>query len=158
MDARYRTSGHTGYVLLGFDGKEGNHLHIEVASPDYFGRKRPKPSHRISEVRDVLEKLNGEEIDVGIVGRYRLAQGDSPPVIRSMIVETSEGELSLKTVGGELLVTGAPIDMIRWWVPGERSEFRIELRTNKTLEINEHYLENCLKILDPVFEALFGSE
>jgi len=154
LEARYRRSGSTGYVYVFFGGKRGNHLHIDVAASDFFLKRRPSPTHKIAEVRKALGRFAGYDINLGTRGVYFISQNKLPPFVQSTIAETTTvRDVSIKTTGGTLSVTGAPIETIRWRLREGEGDVRVELEAERTVTLDDGYLEGCLDVLDSAFEA-----
>jgi len=160
LEARYQRSGCTGYVHVMFRGEKGAHLHIDVASQDFFlkhrpGRaRRPRPTHKIAEVREAFDRLAGHDITVGTMGVYFISQNKLPPFVQSTIGKTTTvRDVSIKTTGGTLSVAGAPIDTIRWWLGEGEDGVRVQLEAERTATLDDGYLEKCLDILDSAFGA-----
>ncbi len=157
MEAQYRRSGCTGYVRVMFGGKRGGHLHVDVAAREFFlkhHRSPPRPTHKIAEVREALGRVAGYDISSRIAGTYFVDQEKLPPFVKSTIAETtSVRDVSIKTTGGTLSVTGAPINSIRWWLREDQDDALVQLEAEKTFALDEGYLEECLDVLDSAFEA-----
>lgn len=154
LRARYRAQDRTGAVLVGTGGTSGNTVHIDVAMPGFFRRGLPKATHKVSEVRKALKRLYGLEIDVGITGRFYVGLQELPPVITSMIADTTAGDVSLRTIAGTFAVTGAPIFMIDWRIRESRNDVRVDLDAAATLKIDDDYLNICLALVEPAFNEL----
>ncbi|HUT14175.1 MAG TPA: hypothetical protein VMY42_27060 [Thermoguttaceae bacterium] len=153
LEARYRAAGRSAYVRVYFGRGLGRHIHIDVAAREHFLGSPPTPKNKISEIRQAMKKVEGHEVNVKIVGLYRLSQTDLPEIVRSTLVETQVGEVSLKTTGVTLAVDGAPIHELRWWVPGDGGDARIQLKAEITRKIDDSYLEHCCELLESVFNV-----
>ena len=154
MEARYQRSGRTGYVFMMSGGKHGNHLHIDVASRNYFVGRLPSPANKIGQVREALDRLAGYTISLRARGEYYINPNKLPPFIQTTIKEaTRVKDVSIKTTGGILSVTGAPIDTIRWWLQEDEGNVRVGLEARMKTTLDGEYLETCLGILDSAFEA-----
>lgn len=150
LHARYKASGRMGYARAYFGSR---HFHIDVATKEYFGASPPGSKNKISEIRRAVKELEGEEVNVEIKGLYRLSKAELPAIIRSALVETQEGDVSLQTIGGTLAVRGAPIHELSWRIPPGEGNAIIILKSRTSTTINDSYLENCLARLEPVFKA-----
>ena len=157
LEAKYRRSGCTSYVRVMFGGETGGHLHVDAAARGYFLKNRrscPRPTHKVAEVREALGRVAGYDISSRIVGAYFVDQKKLPPFVQSTIAETtSVRDVSIKTTGGTLSVTGAPINSIRWWLREDQDDAFVQLEAEKTFALDEGYLEECLDVLDSAFEA-----
>ncbi len=154
MEARYQRSRRTGYVYVVFGGKHGRHLHVDAASSDYFTKRRPSPTHKIAQVRAALDRVAGCEINLSARAVYYVSAGDLPPFIQTAMQEaTKVQDVSIRTTGGILSVTGAPIDTIRWWLREGDANARVDLETEMKTTLDGEYLETCLHLLDSAFEA-----
>jgi len=154
LQARYRAKNRTGFVFVSMGGEAKDAVHIDVSMPEYFRKGLPKATNKISEVRAAVERLYGIRIDAHIAGRYLVGLKNLPPMIASLIADTTVGEVSLRTIGGTIAVTGAPIDVIHWRIWESRNCAALDLNAWATLEINEDYLNTCLGHLDPAFNEL----
>ena len=156
MEVRFRTSGHTGFIRVGFVKRDKRvYLHIDVASREIFGDTTPKPNAKIADLRRVLNLVEGQKIEVKITGQYRIAQNDLPDIVRSTLAETQVGNVSLKTTGGRLAVRGAPVYSLNWWMPENGGDVRVELNARTSKTIDDSYLEDCCALMDSAFAALF---
>lgn len=154
LEARYQRLGRTGYVLVMCGGKHGNHLHIDVASRDYFVGRLPSAIDKIGQVREALDRVAGYDINLRARGTYFISPDKLPPFIQTAISEaTSVQDVSIRTTGGILSVTGAPINTIRWWLQKDGANVRVDLEARMKATLDREYLENCLGVLDSAFEA-----
>jgi hypothetical protein len=130
-------------------------LHVDVAARKFFRTQRPQPTHRIAEVRDTIGLFEGCNIKLRATGAYYVARKQLPSFVQSATKLTAEvGDVSIRTVGGTLSVSGAPIDTIRWWIrEGERDSI-VQLEAHlKVTTIHDSYLEDCLSDLNFAFDA-----
>ena len=154
LEARYQRSGRTGYVRVMCGGKHGNHLHIDGARRDYFAGRPPSTTHKIGQVREALDRVAGYDISPRAKGTYFIGRDKLPPFIQTTISEvTSVQDVSIRTTGGILSVTGAPIDTIRWWLQKDEANVRVGLEARMKATLDGEYLETCLGVLDSAFEA-----
>ena len=154
LEARYQRSGRTGYVRVVCGGKHGNHLHVDIAPLDYFAGHPPSATNKIGQVRETLDRLAGYDISLWAKGTYFIIPNKLPPFIQTAIKEaTRVKDVSIRTTGGVLSVTGAPIDTIRWWLQEDEGNVRVGLEARMKTTLDGEYLETCLGVLDSAFEA-----
>jgi len=153
MEARYKGKDEPAFVLLASGGKGGKHLHVEVATKRHFAGTPPKPTHKVADIRSAIEEVKGKSVDVRIRGYYLIREVDLPTLIRSAIVETTEGDVSIKATSGTLSIEGAPIDELRWFISQKGDEASVRLDAHATLQIDDSYLNQCLNIIDPAYDV-----
>ena len=156
LEARFRVSGKTGFILVFFEKPEmRQHLHIDVAPREFFGRKVPKAANNLSQVKGVIQKLSGQAIKLDARGLYAVPRDDLPEFIRrSLAVETEAGDVSLRTTGGQMALRGTPVYQLRWWLGEDDGLAWIELKSRLKKEINDSYLVDICQVLDSAFSAL----
>lgn len=153
--ARYNPSGLVRYIHVGFGGRRGKHLHIDVAVRENFGDSPPTAKDKIADVRKALERVKGQEIDTGISGLFHLPLGDLPDFIQTTLqVEAQVEEISIKTSGGRFAIRGAPIHAIFWWMSTDASHVCVELKARRKTQIQDSYLRDSLDLLEQGYKAL----
>lgn len=155
MLARSGTGPRARFIRLRTGGEDLGHFHLDLATRQLFGRSpAPKPTHKLAAVLEAFEKVKGQQIDVGITGAFFLPISELPPIIRSMLVETKEGDVVVQMTGGRLSIRGAPIHSIEWWIREKRDDVIIELGARKRLTLEDTYLDQSLQVVDSAFKAL----
>ena len=101
-----------------------------------------------------MQKLFHQTIEVRATAVYSVPRDHLPEFIRSVIVETQAGDVSLRTTGGRLAVRGAPVYGLWWWLDEDDKTAWIELRARLKREINGSYLVDICRVLDSAFSAL----
>lgn len=158
LDARYRGAGRSAYVHAGFGGSSGRHVHIDVAPREFFRRSPPKTKNSIAEVRKVLAKTEGHQINVHVDGLYVVQESNCSAIIQATRLKIQEGDVSIATTGGRLAVEGAPIYQIVWRLRKNRDEVEIRLRARTSSIIGPSYLEDCFALLESAFQAFVLGE
>src|SRR5436190_15569574 len=96
---------------------EGGHLHLDLATPDYFPPQwKPKPTHNWIHIQGLLSRFIGQKIQVRIEGVFSLPFERLPEssFIKMLSVESKSPNVSMKLTGGTFSITGAPIQRIIW--------------------------------------------
>lgn len=149
------------FIRLCFD--EGGHLHLDVATPAYFGRERtPKPTHTWLQLQGSLSRFIGQKIQVRAVGVFLLPFERLPQssLLRAMsFVESKTTTVSMKLTSGGLSVTGAPIQKISWSLENDRKDIEIRLRSTQAVSVNQMYLADLFGVLQEFFQVfVLGDE
>ena len=160
MIAHYTNQGETVLVQAYFGGTSDRHMHIDVATSEYFGGQGlPAPTHQWDEVQAAIDKFMGLEAKAGFDGYYWITADRLPPLITSTIIETLADGVGIKTVGGRLAVHGAPISRLDWTLLEGKGEARIRLEADKEVKIQESYLVDALDLLTAAFRVfVLGKE
>ena len=142
--ARYRTASGTALVRAWLAGKPVRHLHVDCVLREFFPENKiPKATHKKAEVLKVIESVMGTEIDVSVVGCFKMPMTKLPKggVIRSLSVEQKTGDVSIRLTGGSYALTGAPVKEIHWkeLQEGKRS-VHVRIKGEKTSKVSEAYL------------------
>ena len=155
MLARYKTKSSASYAALILGGYDPKHVHIDLSSPEMLRTEKPvKTTCKISDIKNALEHLAGQRVHARIRGEFWVPGSDLPVIIRSMIVKTTEGGVTLKMVGGEISVEGTPISKIEWSILDSDNLVAIRLMEKKDMQLDENYLADSLRVLEAGFEAL----
>lgn len=116
--ARYRTPLGTALVRAWIVSKDDKrYLHVDCALREYFPKGRvPKVTHTKAEVTRIIERAVGRDIDVNIVGCFKVPMGKLPEggIIRLLVEEQKTASISMKMTQGTFSLTGAPIKRIDW--------------------------------------------
>ena len=148
--APYKNANGSGYVRLILGGHANNHVHIDIATKEFFrDEQKPQSTGSIKRFFEILDRFMGHEVDVGLIGIFEIDPVDLPPngIIRSMIVEQKTGDVGIKMSGARLSVTGAPIRQISW---SERpnKKFYVTLTAQiAKVKLSDDYLVEALKKL-----------
>jgi len=143
--ARYRTVSGMAFVRVWLAGKPVRHLHVDCALRKCFPEeKMPKATHKKSEVLDVIESVLGRQIEVSIRGSFDVPLVTLPEtgLIRSLAGEQASTGMSVKLVGCELSVTGAPVSKIGWNISEGKSKKTVHVRMRGRIStvVSESYL------------------
>jgi hypothetical protein len=153
LSARYKTPAGTCYVRVIMGGVSETHFHVDVVTEDYFEGRPPKTPNKLSEVMRALERVEGLEAKALWSGKFWLSTAELPPVIRSTLVQSVEGDVSLKMIGGRLMVRGAPIHAIEWGLRENEEGAFIDLDAIRTVTVGESYLKDALALLVSSFDV-----
>jgi hypothetical protein len=154
LSARYGPRGEVCFVQAVFGGGEdGKSLHLDVTSRDLVKGKLPPATDKVGDIQEATSRLEGQKIDAQIEGYFFIPKAEVPPVIRSAMVKTKAGNVTITAVRGTFFVRGAPIQMIDWSLL-EDEDILVRLAGQISVEIGEDYLELSLKLLNSAFEAL----
>jgi hypothetical protein len=148
---RYKTPEGTYFMRVILGGSHPNHYHVDVVVEDVFQGTPPKPTHKLTEARKAMDRVAGMESDTLFSGRFRVATSELPPIIRSTIVQSVEGDVAIKTVGGKLAVSGAPIHLIEWGIRERSDSAFVDLDARKKTTISETYLTGAVDLVDSAF-------
>jgi hypothetical protein len=153
-----RRRGRNGMLIVraGFGGKSGKHCHVEIGDSRFFEKKPAKATHRVDEIRSILEHLKGEEISVDLEADYPQKIEELPPIIRDMTVKSVVNEVSIQLTGGSFTLEGAPIRSIGWGIkPGDDLAL-LMLETTKLTTISDSYLADALGSMNAAKDAFIG--
>jgi hypothetical protein len=135
---------------------EGEHLHVDVAKPSYFGAKNvPKPTHRWEAVQKLWARFLNQKIKLRGVGFYRLPFSELPEsgLIKSVAVESKSGDVGMKLTAGTVTLTGAPIQRLKWSLKNVAKTVVVELETRREQMLSELYLLDVQKVVDGTFKV-----
>jgi hypothetical protein len=143
--ARYQTPSGTAFVRARLVGKPARYLHVDCALRKYFPEgKMPKATHKKSEVLDVIESVLGREIELNVRGSFEVPLAALPQtgLIRSLAGEQTSTGMSVKLVGCELCVTGAPVSEIGWRISEvqKKQVIHVRMRGRISTVVSETYL------------------
>ncbi len=154
MISRYKAADGPAYVILILGGLQSKHVHIDVIRNEVFkDRHAPKSVGKMADIQKAAAHLIGHEIDAVLRGEFWVAFADLPLIISAAHITAVEGDVSLKTVGGSLVVQGAPISGIDWSMRDADGKVRIVLTSRKKLTISESYVMDSLELLETSFQA-----
>ena len=138
------------FVRVCFD--KGGHLHLDVATPAYFGsRWKPKPTHAWPRIEDLLNRLIGQKIQVRALGVFSVPFKKLPEssLVRMLsVVESKSTKVSMKLTGGTFSVIGAPIQRITWSLEDGGKGIEVRLRSTLKATVSETYLVDLFRLLD----------
>lgn len=137
-------------LLVG--SKASKHVHIDLVKESAYGKRDTKVA--VDEIHRRLEPFLGEPIAAKFFGRYRVPLDSLPDggLINTLRFEVKFDAFSLATTGGELSITGAPIDSLDWKVRGDRVV--VDLEGNINTNISDDYLVSIYESLDRAFKGL----
>ncbi|MBI3852394.1 MAG: hypothetical protein HY298_19230 [Verrucomicrobia bacterium] len=161
LSASYKAADERASIRIFSGGKKGNHLHIDIATPAFFGGKVPKATHKRSDIDAILNQVIGMKVNVGVRGMF-VAPVESLPadgVIRSLSVQKTSGKVGLKMTGGTVSVEGAPIRKMEWSLIQNGKRVRVAVWADKSQLIHEDYLVDLLKWIESTFDTfVLGKE
>ncbi len=143
--ARYRTQSGSAFLRAWLGGKARQHLHVDCAKRAYFRSSLlPKVTHKKAEVLQIIEEVLGTEIDLAIVACFEVPVAALPEtgLIRSLAGEQTSTGMSVKLVGCELSLTGAPVTRIGWNMDeGEGEDIvHVRMHARRSTVVSERYL------------------
>ncbi len=132
------------------------HIHLEVDDGRLRAHDKPKPTNKISEINEVVSRLEGAgiEIEALVDAYYPMSAEELPSMIRALLGEFKQGNVSLKMVKGRLEVQGAPITAIDWHANRSQNKAVLDLELRKTVAVSDSYLVDLFEIVDSGFKAL----
>jgi hypothetical protein len=140
--------------LLCSDAQPENHFHLDIATAEVFeGKKLPKPTHKMAEIRKELDEVEELEVRTDVEGVFGVPVGDLPSIIQATLFETKVGEVTIKMTGGRLSVEGAPIQTINWSVPKGKKDATVILEGKMACKITASYLEDSWSLIRSAFTA-----
>jgi hypothetical protein len=128
----------------------GGHLHLDVATPDYFPKDRkPKATHTWPQIEALLGRYVGQEIEVrtGAVFSVPLHKLPESGFIRLLSMESESRKVSMKLTGGTFSVSGAPIQRIIWSLERDGKGVEVKLRSSVRVTLKETYLDELFGLL-----------
>ena len=154
--------GTTSLVVLAAFGGSGaspsRHVHVDVAMRDSFGRSLPGKSVPIAAIRDVLDRLAGQQIILRLCGMFVIGSGNQiPAIVKATSFSSKAGDLELSTRSVSLDVQGAPIREINWR-RRENDDLEIWLEADLETIIDEQYLLQGFEVIQSGFRAIIVGE
>ena len=127
--------------LISGGGRRATHFHLEVALHSWFRSGLPKAKSRISEVNEIVEKLEGQKTELELSCDFSLPFARLPEggPIRLLSSETRMAGTSVRLTAGVLSVSGSRISEIAWSRYGE-DEVMVTLETHLDTTISPRYL------------------
>ena len=136
-------------------GKDRDHLHVDVATASYFGKQTPKDTNKISDLEKFIAHFEGEEIDAGIRGVFKVEIEALPSdgVIRSLMVERKYARMSMRMSGSTITIEGAPIRQVKWESLDDKKHVEVEIWGHQKIMIDKQYLEDARQWIESFFES-----
>lgn len=143
--ARYQTAAGTAFVRAWVVGRPARHLHVDCALRKSFPEGRiPKATHKKSDVLNVIESALGRELELAIRGSFDVPLVGLPErgLIRSLAGEQTSTGMSMKLIGCELSVTGAPVSRIGWRISEvqKKQVIHVHMRGRISTVVSKTYL------------------
>lgn len=160
--ARYRTKKGMAFFRACHTGKKGEHLHVDCVLSSFFrGDFKPKPTHKKTEVLEVINNLLTTEIESNIEACFDVPFLKIPgnSMIRLLSGDQKSVDMSLRLTTAELTLTGAPLDKIQWSILKTKTKdlVHIMMQGNTTLTLSETYLSECYDWINKQFYSfIFG--
>lgn len=140
-------------VRLGM-GKAG-HLHVDVATSDFFHRTKPKATHSWLAIQDVLRNFIGQEIEVNGKALFTIPFADLPKegLIRTLSFESRSPKMAAKLIGGTFSLENAPIHQITW---SRKTDGKVDVFLNSAFKtrVGENYLKEIFAVFSTSFQML----
>ena len=155
--ASYETHGKKAFLRVYTGGPTQQHLHVDCALSTIFPKNRlPKTTNELNDVISIVSNFIGKKISLGVMGVFRISLDELPEhgLIRSLSTEERTGDISIKLVGGDFEITGAPIQHVKWQIEDDTNRVRISINGEKFETINERYLLSVLEWIEIQYNLL----
>ncbi len=149
--ASYEAHGKKAFLRVYTGGPTKQHLHIDCALSTIFRKDRlPETTNELDEIISIVSNFIGKKISIGVMGVFKLSLDELPEhgLIRSLSTEERTVDISIKLVGGNFEITGAPIQHVEWQIEDDTNRVRISIGGEKSETINERYLLNVLEWIE----------
>jgi hypothetical protein len=137
------------------------HLHVNILRRRNLG-PLPKSNSKSSEVQAAMQPFIGQRADVSLSAYFRVPIGDLPAeggIIRpALALDAQLGDVTIKQTGAYLRIVGGPIDSVRWRMPTDGQEIRVELEVDRQVIIGDSYLTDCYNLARSAFRLLVLGE
>jgi hypothetical protein len=157
---RVANYGQRGGTVLVWGGGEGEgcdrHVHIDVVSADFKGKKVPPVNSSVSEIGSQLDAFIGLSISVRMIVLFTIPLADLPAhgLIRGTLLETTAGPMAIKQTAGEFTISRGPVERVEWLISKDANAIDVELEATKTVLFDNAYLCGLLDSANSVFDAL----
>ena len=134
--------------------KSDRHIHVDCAVMSFIPKElRPKPSHELIEIKNLLSNYNKFKIEVTVSAIFRLPIVELPEkgLIRSLFVREKTGETEIKLNGGSFSISGAPISDIDWKIRSDEENVYIKIKGTKSEIFDDDYLIRLFKWIENNF-------
>jgi hypothetical protein len=153
--SRIKTSRGTGFTRFILGGREGNHVHFDVVSPEIATKKLKEESKStLGDIQKSMGRLWGKEIEANLKGGFQANLRELPEsgIIRSLLFNTKMGNVAIKLAGATLSIEGAPVQRISWGAASKGNiHITLEAELIKTA-LSENYLIEAADVLQRAFD------
>jgi len=143
------------YLVVMVSGdKNALHFHVDLVASGFV--RKPPPSElraSLDEVQGMFGSISGMTVDVRIAGVFALNTSDVPVFIRSSMVEAESTGIALRSTGGTIAVTGAPVQSIEWKRGKSNDRVFVTLEARTPLNVGPSYLSEAFELVETAFRA-----
>lgn len=149
--ASYEAHGKKAFLRVLTGRLTKQHLHIDCALSTIFNKNhQPKTTNEVDDVISIVSNFIGKKISIGVMGTFELSLNELPEygLLRSLSTEERTGDISIKLVGGDFEITGAPIQHVKWQIEDDVNRVKISIDGEKSETIDERYLLNIFEWIE----------
>lgn len=133
------------------------HFHMEVHSDAYLDKSSeppPSPPDKLADIKKAFKRVSKATAEISITAQFELHSSNFPDFIKSTLVSTKAGGVELRTSGGRIDVTGAPIHRISWYSRKGQEAITVDVARRFTGAISDSGLVDALDICAKAFNAI----
>jgi hypothetical protein len=150
------------FVRVGFGHSKGTHCHIDVATPEAFGRGKPSVTVRGEvEFQEAMKPLEGAKIiRLGVTGHIKVTLPESHSFVQSARKVLFERDgVAIRMTGHSFSLTGSPVHSISFKVDEVKSvaKLTVEADIDESV-IGEPYLIEAFRAVCVPLKTLTGKE
>ena len=148
------------FVRVGTHGNGGRHLHVELATSQYFNKTAPKPNAKRDVFDDLITSLI-EQTGTAKFGATYVTRLDDLPKdnwLRATYFQMGDdGDVSVSLKGAEFAIKGTPYDFLKWSIVDQEKRIaEIRVGGQRDITFSAAYLVDCVNFANEGLKLFAG--